>query len=159
MSREAPGIGPTDEPALSIGIWRGKYPCNIGTLMRSAYQLGVQRVFTIGRRYTREPADVFNLTRHVALVHFDDIPSFLAARPPETPLIAVEKGGVPLGGFVHPPRAIYLLGAEDEGTPAELLEACDMHVEIEALRRPMYNVGIAGSIVLWHRQFGGGGRG
>ena len=36
--------------------------------------------------------------------------------------MAVEMGGTPLKDFVHPDRAIYLLGSEDNGLPKSVLE-------------------------------------
>ena len=43
-------------------------------------------------------------------------------------LVAVEMGGTPLADFEHPPRAVYVLGAEDAGIPGLLLKACQHHV-------------------------------
>ena len=46
---------------FEIGIYQPKYEENIGTLMRSAYQLGAAGVFTVGKRYRKQVGDVFNI--------------------------------------------------------------------------------------------------
>lgn len=141
----------TDVGNFSIGVHNIKSWQNTGTLMRSAFQLGADSVFTIGRRYKRQRSDVFNLSKHLEVSHHKDFESFLAAVPTGVKLVAIERGGKPLKDFVHPERAIYLLGAEDHGLSMAELSACDEHVTIEAVRQPMFNVSVAGSIVMYHR--------
>jgi len=68
-------------------------------------------------------------------------------------LVGIEMGGVPLSGFKHPERAIYLLGAEDSGLPQRILAARNFVAAIESLRSQSYNLAVSGSIVLVHRQF------
>lgn len=136
---------------FEIGIYQPKYEENIGTLMRSAYQLGASGVFTIGKRYSRQAGDVFNIAKHVPLRHYADMLEFEATRPEGAKLIGIEKGGEPLSGFAHPKRAIYLLGAEDYGLAPELAEQCDALVTLDAIREPMYNVSVAGSILMYDR--------
>eukprot|EP00947_MAST-08B_sp_MAST-8B-sp1_P004939 g4939.t1 len=122
--------------------------------MRSAFQLGAEGVFTIGRRYKRQRSDIFHLTKHVTLTHHEDFAAFrqeVANARPGVKVVAIEKGGTPLKDFEHPDDAVYLLGAEDHGLSAAELEACDEHVTIEAVRQPMFNVSVAGSIVMYHR--------
>ena len=36
--------------------------------------------------------------------------------------VGVEMGGTPLADFIHPPRAVYILGAEDMGIPSAVLK-------------------------------------
>ena len=55
---------------FEIGIYQPKYEENIGTLMRSAYQLGAAGVFTVGKRYRKQVGDVFNIAKHVPLRHY-----------------------------------------------------------------------------------------
>ena len=54
-----------------------------------------------------------------------------------------------LNAFEHPKRAIYLLGAEDEGLPKEILERC--HFTVKLPGNNSLNVAIAGSIVAHDR--------
>ncbi len=56
---------------------------------------------------------------------------------------------VPIAGFKHPERAVYLLGAEDSGLPDSIASKCQAVVHIES---PMcLNVSVAGSIVMFDR--------
>jgi tRNA G18 (ribose-2'-O)-methylase SpoU len=136
-----------------IGVNNVKYNTNVGTLMRSAYQLGASGVFTINKRYAKEKGDTFNVRKQIALTHHASLEEFHEDRPVGVPLVAIEKGGEPLSTFQHPERAIYILGDEDKGVPAEELAKCEYHISIEAARHPMYNVSVAGSIVMYHRYY------
>jgi tRNA G18 (ribose-2'-O)-methylase SpoU len=134
-----------------IGIYGSKSPDNLGTLWRSAYQLGASGVFTIGRRYTRQPSDTIRVERHVPLRHYDDYGAFAQALPLNAALVAVEMGGRSLWSFRHPQQAVYLLGAEDHGLPDELLARCTHRISLDSDRMASFNVAVAGSIVLYHR--------
>lgn len=136
---------------FEIGIYNSKTPDNLGTLWRSAYQLGAAGIFTIGQRYTRQPGDTVHVSRHVPRRSYADWPTFLAALPENTPVVAVEMGGRDLWTFRHPERAIYVLGAEDHGLPKECLEQCQHTISLEAIRTISYNVAVTGSIVMYHR--------
>jgi tRNA G18 (ribose-2'-O)-methylase SpoU len=145
---------------FEVGIFHGKHGVNLGTLWRSAYQLGAAGIFTIGARYRPQASDTVKAPRHVPLREFLTFEDFNAHRPFDAPLIAVEMGGTPLRQFNHPERAIYLLGAEDHGLPASVLARCQSVVSLEAVGHPSFNVAVAGSLVLYDRVFGRGvGRG
>jgi len=139
---------------FEIGIFHTKTAQNVGTLWRSAYQLGAAGVFTIGRRYKRTAADTYNTTQNIPLRHYDDFDDFLAHRPIDALLVGVEMGGEKLSEFTHPRNAIYLLGAEDNGLPQGVIDKCNKLVSLEAVRRNSYNVAVAGSIVMYGRVFG-----
>lgn len=138
---------------FEIGILHGKININTGTLWRSAYQLGAAGIFTIGKRYNRESSDTTYASRHIPLRTYETWDEFRYSRPSPSVLVAVEMGGLPLSGFSHPERAIYLLGAEDNGIPEEILEQCQCTVSLESIRQPSFNVAIAGSLVMYHRVF------
>ncbi|NCC72894.1 MAG: TrmH family RNA methyltransferase [Sphingobacteriia bacterium] len=141
-------------PFFEIGIYQSKRIYNLGTLWRTAYQLGATGVFTIGRRYERQPSDPFVVERQIPLRNFENFTQFLAQRPVNTLLVGIEDGGTPLAEFDHPPQAIYLLGAEDIGLPAVVREKCNCIVTLDAMVRASYNVAVAGSIVMYDRVFG-----
>lgn len=136
---------------FEIGIYRGKTPANVGTLWRSAYQLGASGIFTVGRRYPQQASDTVKAHRHIPLREFLDLDALLAAQPYGCPIVAVEMGGRPLQSFVHPERAIYLLGAEDNGIPASALARCQHVVSLPSVRTQSYNVSVAGSLVMYDR--------
>jgi len=138
-----------------IGIYHTKTGYNVGTLWRSALQLGASGVFTIGRRYKQQASDTYKTTRHLPLRHYVDMESFRQHRPHDALLVGVEIDGVPLSQFKHPKCAVYLLGAEDHGLPMAVKDYCDTIVSIEAVGIASYNVAVAGSIMMYHRMFVG----
>ncbi len=136
---------------FGIGVFHSKTPANIGTLMRSAYQLGAEFIFTIGKRYPRTSCDTVKSWRHIPLYHYIDMEDFHEHMPYDCQLIGIEFGGVSVGEFTHPERAIYLLGAEDSGLPEGVREQCHRIISLESVRQPSYNVAVAGSIVMYDR--------
>jgi tRNA G18 (ribose-2'-O)-methylase SpoU len=60
-------------------------------------------------------------------------------------------GGTPLPDFVHPERAVYILGAEDGGLPIEIAARCHGVVSIPAVRFASYNVAVAGTLIMYDR--------
>lgn len=139
---------------FEIGIYNSKTPANIGTLWRSAYQLGAAGIFCIGPRCEiRQKSDTTAAHRHIPMRFFESFESFLLSIPHGSPLVGVEMGGVDIAGYAHPARAIYLLGAEDSGLPPHILSACDATISLRSVRTQSYNVAVAGSIVMYHRMF------
>ena len=138
---------------FEVGVYQPRNQENLGTLWRSALQLGASGLFTIGRPYRHQPADVFHAQENVPLRHFETFDAFLKARPSGALLVGIEMGGTPLSGFIHPEKALYLLGSEDAGLPAAVLAACNHVISLESVRQASYNLAVAGSIVLYHRVF------
>lgn len=136
---------------FEIGIMGAKTETNVGTLWRSAYQLGASGVFTIGKRYSKQSSDTYATPRHIPLRHFLTFDDFISAQPVGAQLIAIEQGGTPLRGFTHPRQAIYLLGAEDSGLPAAVISRCVHVVSIESVRANSFNVAVAGALVMYAR--------
>ncbi len=138
---------------FEIGIFQPKREYNVGTLWRSALQLGAGGIFTIGRRYRFQSSDTFRTGDQLPLQHYLSFEDFLAKQPPATTLVAIEMGGVPLSNFTHPERAVYLLGAEDNGLPPSVLKRCEQLVSLEAVGPVSYNLAVAGSLVMYHRRY------
>lgn len=141
---------------FEIGIYNGKTPANLGTLWRSAFQLGASGIFLIGHRFYKQASDTVKAWKHVPLREYYDFNHFLSCRPYDCILVGVEMGGKPLAKFHHPERAIYLLGAEDNGIPQRIMDECNCVISLEAVRTESYNVAVAGSLIMYHRQFQGG---
>ncbi len=139
---------------FEVGIYNSKWVQNLGTLWRSAHQLGAAGIFTIGKRYKNQPSDTLAVHKQIPLRNYEDFDHFYKCLPEKTILVAIEKGGTPLSKFDHPKQAIYLLGAEDTGLPDDILKKCHTTVSLEAATAAAYNVAVAGSIVLYHRVFG-----
>ncbi|MBQ6504573.1 MAG: hypothetical protein IJI57_11740 [Flexilinea sp.] len=137
---------------FEIGIYRPKHWENVGTLWRSAWQLGAAGIFTIGSgKAKHQITDVLRVDKRIPLRCYEDFDAFLAARPQGAQLIGVEMGGDKLSAFVHPVRAVYLLGSEVDGLPREVLSKCQHVVEIESVNYASFNVAVSGSLVMYHR--------
>lgn len=136
---------------FEIGIARTKTENNIGTLWRSAYQLGAAGIFTIGRRYKCQSSDTTQAWRHIPLREYRCIEDFLEHRPFSCPIIGIEMGGQNLSTFAHPEQAIYLLGAEDSGLSTKELAACNQLISLQSARTNSFNVAVAGSLVMYDR--------
>jgi len=136
---------------FEIGVYHTKTASNVGTLWRSAYQLGAMGIFTIGRRYPAQASDTVKAFRHVPMREFLSFEEWTQSRPKGSLLVAIEMGGKPLAEFHHPEQAIYLLGAEDHGLPNDILRKCNQVVSIESVRTESYNVAVAGSLIMYHR--------
>ena len=136
---------------FEIGIYHTKAEVNVGTLWRSAYQLGANGIYTIGRRYKKQASDTPKVHRHIPLRNYEQFDEFIKHLPKEALLIGIEIGGIPLSGYCHPERAIYILGAEDYGLPELVLSKCKQVISIESVRLPSFNVAVAGSLVMYDR--------
>lgn len=141
---------------FGMGIYAVKTAANVGTLWRSAFQLGAAFIFTIGKRYPRQASDTVKAWRHVPLFEYSDFSDFMEHRPNDCPLVGIEMGGRVLGEYHHPERAIYLLGAEDGGLPGIILAQCQTILTIPSVRIESFNVAVAGSIVMYDRLNRGG---
>jgi tRNA G18 (ribose-2'-O)-methylase SpoU len=137
---------------FEIGIYHGKTVANVGTLWRSAYQLGASGIFTVGQRYSRQASDTVKAYKHVPLRTYLNFDALISGLPYSCPIVAVEMGGRSLPSFFHPERAVYLLGAEDSGIPASVLARCHHVVSLPSINTNSYNVAVAGSIVMFDRQ-------
>lgn len=136
---------------FEIGIYHGKTEVNLGTLWRSAYQLGAAGIFTIGRRYKTQSSDTVKAWRHIPMRQYNTVDELIETLPNACPLIGIEMGGHSLSTFAHPERACYLLGAEDHGLPDVAIQRCHRLVSLEAARAASFNVAVAGSIVMYDR--------
>lgn len=135
-----------------IGIYHSKTPANIGTLWRSAHAFGAAFIYTVGRRYERQPSDTTNAHSSIPLYNFTDIADLVAHLPMGCPLIGVELSpkATPLAQFKHPERACYLLGAEDHGLSERELAECHRVVVITG-GKACLNVASAGTVVMYDR--------
>lgn len=137
---------------FEIGIYAPIHTENIGTLWRSAYQLGAAGIFIIGNLRRTQSSDTSRAQQQIPLRIYPDWKDFLQHRPQRSRLVAIEMGGTPLKSFNHPSEAIYVLGSEANGLPQHVLKDCEFVVSLESLRYPSFNVAVAGSIVMYHRQ-------
>jgi len=136
---------------FGIGIYHTKNGTNVGTLWRSAANMGAAFIFTVGRRYKQQSSDTVKAFKHIPLYHFADMDDLREHIPHDCMLVGVEQhpDSSSLPDFPHPERAIYLLGAEDNGLSPDAVRYCHRLVEIPSDR--CMNVAVAGSIVMYDR--------
>lgn len=137
---------------FGIGIYNIKTKLNLGTLWRSAFNFGASFIFVIGKRYKTQTSDTTKTERHIPLYEYTTFEDFSKNIPKSSILICVEQteGAKNLKDFIHPERAIYLLGAEDYGLPEKITKGYHK-IFIDT---PMcLNVAVAGSIVMYDRYF------
>ena len=138
---------------FGIGIVKPKHEANVGTLWRSAWQLGASFIFTVATRFKYEASDTTQAYKQLPLHKHEDWGSFAESSPHGAVWVAVEMGGTPLQDFEHPPRAVYVLGSEDNGLNRPVVEACQCHVALPKWvgRSSSYNVAMAGTLVMYDR--------
>jgi len=152
ISSSVPGGKIKMDGYFGIGILHPKTAQNVGTLWRSAYQLGASVLYTIGARYKSSSTDTLSVPARIPLIELDEWSSFAAwAAPKSAVWVCVEMGGTPLSEFVHPRNAIYILGSEDHGMPKSVVRGCREVVSLESEMYGSYNVAVAGSIVMYDR--------
>ncbi len=139
---------------FEIGIHYVKNTQNIGTLWRSAYQLGAAGIFTIGKKYKKQPSDTTKCPQKIPYRTYRNTEDFFSGRPIGSRIVGIEMGGIPLSEYTHPDQCIYVLGSEDNGLPPNFVDQCNDIVSLEHVRTGSYNVAVAGSLVMYHRMFG-----
>jgi TrmH family RNA methyltransferase len=135
---------------VGLALWRVSDPGNMGTLLRTADALGPAFVLLsrgcadpTGRKALRASAGaVFR----VPLGHFDDSEgTFRIALIPE--------GGVPLFELELPERVTFVIGAEREGLPEDIVVACAARATIpRATGAESLNVAVAGALALYEHK-------
>lgn len=136
---------------FGIGVERSKTEANVGTLWRSAFSLGASFIFTIGRRYPPQATDTTQSWRHIPLLEYADVDDFHEHIPYDCQVVGVERMDIArrLETFVHPHRAIYLLGPEDGSLSKAALELCQSVVQFDS--NYCLNVAAAGTVVMYDR--------
>lgn len=134
-----------------LGLDNPKTPENIGGAIRAAYCYGASSVVISGHRASRGIKHATNTQRgerHMPVVAADDV---LAFRPFGTQVVAIDllPGATELPDFVHPERAIYVFGAEDN-TLGHRLTSRAQHIVMVPTRACM-NLAACVNVVLYDR--------
>ena len=132
---------------FGIVLYQPKTIENLGVLIRSCGNFGAAFIATIGHRYHRSPGDTMNVMKHYPGFHFKTLHDCLLAVPVNADIVRVEvDGATELPNFIHPERAIYVLGGEDRSVP---VIPCARSIKIDSRR--CLNLHIAASIVMYDR--------
>lgn len=136
---------------FGIGCLNMKHSVNYGTLFRSAKIMNADFVFVIGRRFKKQNSDTIKSFRYIPTYHYETFSDFHKNIPYGCKLVGVEldNKAIPIHQYEHPQRAIYLLGAEDNGLTKESMNKC--HDLIKLPGEMSMNVSVAGSIVMFDR--------
>jgi RNA methyltransferase, TrmH family len=142
------GVFRRREPAgtahVALALWRVSDPGNVGTLLRSADAFGAAVMLSEGCADPFGPKALraaMGSTFRVPLLEFDV----------RHGVALVADGGVPLGEVELERYSTFVLGAEREGLPGEILERCDVRATIPMQSVESLNVAMAGTIALYER--------
>lgn len=148
---DLPQVDPADAPPVGLALWHVGDPGNIGTVFRSSDGLGPAFVALspgcgdpTGSKALRASAGaVFR----VPLARFDEAPR------PRAALVA--RGGPDLAELELPERVTFVLGAEREGLPDDVVADCDLRatIPLEPAAESL-NVAVTAAIALyeWRRR-------
>jgi TrmH family RNA methyltransferase len=133
--------------AVTLALWRVADPGNVGTLLRSADAFGAGVALSRG---CADPTGPKALRASMGAVFRVPIAGF--DEPTGKRVALVPRGGTPLPELEVDGEVVFVLGAEREGLPAEVLERCEVRASIphpggaESL-----NVAMAGTVALYER--------
>ena len=132
-----------------LALWQLADPGNVGTLLRTADAFGACVALSAGCADPVSPKALrasAGAIFHVPLVAWDEVPGRRIA------LLA--HGGEPLHELDLTPPWTFLLGAEREGLPPELVTACSKATIPLAGAAESLNVAAAGAIALYEARRG-----
>ena len=137
---------------VGIGIYGSKWESNVGTLWRCARLYDADFIFTIGQRYKKQATDTPDTAKHTPLFEYSDWNDFILHLPKDVEVVLVEQSAksIKLPNFIHPIRAVYVLGAEDKGLPEDIISK-HTTIEIPTVEPQSMNVSAAGTLVLYDR--------
>ena len=135
---------------FGIGVVNMKNSVNYGTLFRSAHCFGANFLFLVGKRFKHQCSNTTCSERHIPLFEYQDINDFIDHIPYNCVPVCIEitTKSRDIRNFVHPERAIYILGQEDGSLPIKLT---DKYTTIKIPTSRCLNVSVVGSIVLYDR--------
>jgi TrmH family RNA methyltransferase len=135
---------------LSLSLWRVGDPGNLGTILRAADAFGASVALSPGCADPTSPKAVrasAGAIFRVPLAGFDE--------PTGKRVALVSHGGPPLARLDPGVPVTYVLGAEREGLPDDIVAACDETGTIPlAEGAESLNVAVAGAIALYEHRRG-----
>jgi len=129
---------------VRLALWRVSDPGNVGTLLRSANAFGAGVMLSEGCADPFGPKALraaMGSTFRVPLTEFDI----------RNAVALVADGGEPLADVELDRYSTFVLGAEREGLPDEILDRCAVRATIPVEGVESLNVAMAGTITLYER--------
>ncbi|HXH87932.1 MAG TPA: RNA methyltransferase [Gaiellaceae bacterium] len=138
---------PRGERETTLGLWRVSDPGNVGTLLRAADAFGAAVALSPG---CADPLGPKALRASAGAIFRVPLLAFEAAPKPWVALAA--HGGTPLAELEFDGPLTFLLGAERDGLPSDLVAQSHKVVTIATSGgAESLNVGVAGAIALYER--------
>jgi TrmH family RNA methyltransferase len=132
-----------------LALWRVADPANVGTLLRTADALGP--AFVALSAGCADPTSPKALRASAGAVFRVPTSDFEEASRPWLALVA--SGGTPLWEADLGEGGTFVLGAEREGLPDDVLARCDAQLSIpQEPSAESLNVAIAGALALYERR-------
>ncbi len=132
---------------LALALWRVSDPGNVGTLIRTAAAFDASIALSRG---SADPTGPKALRASAGAIFRVPTAAFEDAGRPRIGLVA--RGGTPLAELELSEPMTFVLGAEREGLPDDLLRDCDALATIpQSEHAESLNVAVAGAIALYER--------
>jgi RNA methyltransferase, TrmH family len=130
---------------VTLALWRVADPGNVGTLLRSADAFGAGIALSAG---CADPTGPKAMRASMGAVF--RIPLAPFAEPAGRRVALVAHGGTPLPELRLDGDVVFVLGAERDGLPPEVLEQCDERASIPLTgAAESLNVAMAGTLALY----------
>jgi RNA methyltransferase, TrmH family len=150
---DLPQLEADSVPRVGLALWHVGDPGNIGTLLRAADGLGP--AFVALSAGCADPTGSKALRASAGAVF--RVPLGRFEESPEPRIALVAHGGTPLAEVELADRATFVLGAEREGLPDDVVAACEAVATIPlAPQAESLNVAMSGVVALyeWRRRRG-----
>jgi len=129
-----------------IAFFEPKFEENIGTIIRSANCFYADFISIIGKKYKRTTGDTTLAEKHIPIYEYKNLDDFLEHIPIGCEIIGIEVDGKRnLKNFIHPERAVYVIGSENMSLPKSIKNRLKIDTKY------CLNMAVAASIVLFHR--------
>jgi TrmH family RNA methyltransferase len=131
----------------TLALWRVADPGNVGTLLRAADAFGAGAALSAG---CADPTGAKALRASMGSIFRVPVSGF--DEPGGRRIALVARGGEPLSEVDLSGEVVFVLGAEREGLPDEVLARCDVRATIPiAGGAESLNVAMAGTVALYER--------
>lgn len=147
---DLPRLDPRTPPPVGLALWQVADPGNVGTLLRAADGLGP--AFLALSSGSADPTGPKALRASAGSVF--RVPTTAFDEAPGRRIALVAHDGTPLHELDLDEGTTFVLGAEREGLPGDIVATCDESATIPlAPGAESLNVGVAGALALdeWRR--------
>jgi RNA methyltransferase, TrmH family len=123
---DLPRLDATDPPPVGVALWHVVDPGNIGTVLRASDGLGP--AFVALSPGCGDPTGPKALRASAGAIFRVPLGRFAEAPRPRAALVT--RGGTPLRELELPERVTFVLGAEREGLPEDVVRDCELQATV-----------------------------